>query len=63
MYRDNTLCYHCAEVWKDHGQIDTLEGRGFTVCPSDWIIKGVKEECYPCKNDIFIETYDSLDEI
>jgi len=26
--------------------------------PGDWIIKGVKGEFYPCKPDIFAETYD-----
>lgn len=24
----------------------------------DYIIKGVKGECYPCKPDIFVATYD-----
>ena len=28
----------------------------------DYIIKGVKEEFYPCKPDIFEETYELLDE-
>lgn len=28
----------------------------------DWIIKGVKEEVYPCKPDIFEETYERVDE-
>ena len=26
----------------------------------DWIIKGIKGEFYPCKPDIFEETYDEL---
>jgi hypothetical protein len=26
----------------------------------DWIIKGVQGEFYPCKPDVFIETYDSI---
>lgn len=39
--------------------IDTLEGR-FEVTPTDWIITGVNGEKYPCKNDIFIKTYDKV---
>lgn len=27
----------------------------------DWIIRGVKGECYPCKPDVFGETYESFD--
>jgi len=34
----------------------TLEGL-ITASPSDWIIKGVKGEFYPCKPDIFEQTY------
>ncbi len=42
----------------DHGWIDTLEF-GHVVCPGDWIITGVKNERYPCKPDIFEETYEA----
>lgn len=28
--------------------------------PGDWIIRGIHGEYYPCKNDIFIATYDSI---
>ena len=38
-------------------QIKTLEGV-MTAIVGDWIIKGVKGEFYPCKNDIFLMTYD-----
>lgn len=42
----------------DHfGWIATLEG-GHIVTPGDWIITGVKGEKYPCKADIFEETYE-----
>lgn len=37
--------------------IPTLEGI-ITASPGDWIIKGVKGEFYPCKPDIFDQTYD-----
>jgi hypothetical protein len=37
--------------------IETLEG-WHEVTPGDWIIKGVKGEFYPCKPDIFEQTYE-----
>ena len=30
------------------------------VSPGDWIITGIKGECYPCKPDIFAATYDEV---
>ena len=39
--------------------IDTLEGRT-TANAGDWIIKGVNGEFYPCKNEIFIKTYQEV---
>ena len=36
--------------------IYTLEGL-ITAKPNDWIIKGIKGEFYPCKPDIFEQTY------
>lgn len=37
----------------------TLEGP-LKVSPGDWIIKGVKGEKYPCRDDIFRETYEPV---
>ena len=39
--------------------IKTLEGT-MEARPGDWIIKGVRGECYPCKPDIFDATYESV---
>jgi hypothetical protein len=39
--------------------IDTLEGR-MEASVGDWIIKGVEGEFYPCKNEIFIKTYQEV---
>lgn len=39
--------------------IGTLEG-DMTANLGDWIIKGVKGEIYPIKNDIFLLTYDEV---
>lgn len=37
--------------------IETLEGT-MKANPGDWIIKGVQGELYPCKPDIFEQTYE-----
>lgn len=37
--------------------IKTLEGV-VTAGPGDWIIRGIKGELYPCKDDIFKMTYE-----
>ncbi len=39
--------------------IGTLEG-GHRVDPGDWIITGVHGEKYPCKPDIFEQTYEAV---
>lgn len=49
-------CEKCGRLMHWHGWIETLEG-GHVVCPGDWIITGVQGERYPCKPDIFEETY------
>lgn len=40
-------------------EIITLEGV-MTASPGDWIIRGVRGECYPCKPDIFAATYEPV---
>lgn len=37
--------------------IRTLNGRVFAES-GEWIIRGIKDEFYPCKNDIFEATYE-----
>lgn len=39
--------------------IKTIEGEMFAGY-GDWIIKGVKDELYPCKADIFEMTYEAV---
>lgn len=39
--------------------IETLEGT-MKAMPGDWIIKGVNGEFYPCKPDIFEQTYEEV---
>lgn len=52
------------ELWADAVPtyaIKTLEG-WYVVSRGDWIITGIKGEKYPIKEDIFRETYESVDE-
>ena len=47
---------------RDEGLVvHTLEG-DHRANPSDWIIKGVKGEFYPCKPDIFEQTYEKVED-
>ena len=39
--------------------IRTLEGE-MVAHPGDWIIRGVKGELYPCRDDIFRASYDQV---
>lgn len=42
-------------------EIETLEGV-MKADRGDWIIRGVKGELYPCKNDVFEMTYKKVEE-
>ena len=42
--------------------IYTLEGQ-HEVTSGDWIITGIKGELYPCKPDIFEQTYEKVEDI
>jgi hypothetical protein len=41
--------------------IETLEGN-MTASPGDFIIRGVKGECYPCKPDIFERNHERIED-
>ncbi len=45
-------------LYDDHLVIRTLEG-DHRADIGDWIIKGVQGELYPCKPDIFEQTYEA----
>lgn len=56
--------HKCPCVWRVAQQeldIYTLEGV-MTASEGDWVIKGIKGEFYPCKPDVFEETYDRIEE-
>ena len=47
-------------IWQNQRlEIHTLEGV-HEVTPGDWIITGIQGEKYPCKPDIFEETYEEV---
>lgn len=54
------------DLWSQHGgrviggEIKTLEGV-MGISENDYIIKGVQGELYPCKPDIFEQTYDKAE--
>jgi hypothetical protein len=41
--------------------VETLEG-SMKVRESDWIIRGIEGEIYPCKDPIFKKTYEEVNE-
>lgn len=43
-----------------HVSIRTLEGTIYAA-PGDYIIRGIAGEHYPCKPDIFAETYEAVE--
>lgn len=57
--RDAVMVLREGEVvaFQDRLLIGTLEGV-HEAKPGDWIIRGVQGEIYPCKPDIFAETYE-----
>jgi len=48
-----------ALILKEDVMIRTLEGNMFG-CKGDWLIKGVRGEIYPCKPEIFKQTYEEV---
>ena len=52
----NDICSPKVTMW-----IKTLEGV-MTANVGDWVIKGVNGEIYPCKPDIFENTYEAVEE-
>ena len=59
-HASNTICPKCNHHFDDHADIPTLEGFHI-ACPGDYIIKGIQNEFYPVKPDIFHATYDLVD--
>ena len=47
-------------IYYDEIEIHTLEGN-MIASKNDWIIRGIQGELYPCKPDIFEETYELVE--
>jgi len=63
----DTWMHGCATVMTDAKRpdyceltIETLEGV-MRVDPGDYVIRGIQGEFYPCKPDIFAETYEEVE--
>ena len=54
-YSINCIAYHSETKFT----IVTLEG-SMNVSMDDYIVCGVEGECYPCKPDIFVKTYEKV---
>ena len=59
-YTVEGMCANIACPYLDP-HVHTLEGY-LRVSDKDWIICGVQGEYYPCKPDIFAETYEVVEE-
>ncbi len=60
---DNTFddCVHCKHPIESHAYINTISGEAI-VCPGDYVINNPQfpDDFYPCKPDVFNETYDDI---
>lgn len=64
-----TASYYCKDAGacaRDEHTIaiftrENLKGEYIHASRGDWVIKGVKGEFYPCKPDIFNETYEAAE--
>ena len=62
--KENINDYNLGEFAEDscYIEIKTLEGNHYAN-EGDWIIKGIKGEFYPCKPDIFEQTYEEVKDV
>jgi len=45
------------EVKGEKEELDTLEGKVTAYADDDFVLRGVDGEVYPCKKDVFWQTY------
>lgn len=60
MGQQDTRLQYCADSNGPFITIETLEGT-MRADVGDWIIRGIQNELYPCKPDIFAATYDAVE--
>lgn len=58
----NTICEKCDQHFDDHASIEIVQGAFTIVCPGDYVINNPQfpDDFYPCKPDVFNETYDDI---
>lgn len=55
----NVLTLPCEEDGDATAQVlDALHSTWVLLYTGDWIIKGLRSEFYPCRHDVFIESYE-----
>lgn len=59
-YRQPKHTCGCPYSPSRHGAIVTRQGT-VAVCPGDWIITSPSGEHYPCKPDVFADTYERIE--
>lgn len=55
----NGDCPSCGRGMHRHAVVKTMEGV-MVACPGDMIITGVAGEVYPCKPEIFEQSYEEI---
>jgi len=60
--RKKPIIVEFREVKGECEEVVTREGTMFAYPDRDVIIRGVQGEIYPCKKDIFEQTYDVIEE-
>lgn len=49
-------------LWRINTLEDGPNGEAKHIAePGDWIIRGIAGELYPCKNDVFVLTYEAVE--
>lgn len=59
-YRKKPIIVEATEYTGEGAFVDTLEGR-LHVSKGDFIITGINGEIYPCKPNIFHQTYEPVE--
>ena len=57
---DQFMDHKAYSIIDDQLYIETIEGT-LQASKGDYVIRGIKGEYYPCKPDIFLETYEPVD--
>jgi hypothetical protein len=59
---DGTVKQHFVNDKPSWCEVRTLEGVMIATAKKDYIVKGVNDELYPCKKEVFAKTYTKVGE-